>query len=169
MKTLALLLTALCSAGCFQVQPGDSVGHNMASINRLATHQTLYVHHFGNRRAVAQNLRISPTHTSWLDATTGSYVTIPTREVVNIKMLESKSTDSNGGFGMGMLAGASMGVMIGVSGDTNASDKSTMAVLGGLGFGLLGGMVGRMVNVGGGAKYQIVWTNPEVPIRRAVW
>ena len=160
---------ALLCAGCFHIQPGDGSSQTMSSVNRLASNQTLYVHHFGNRKAAARNLQITPTHTSWMDATTGSYVTIPTREIVNIKMLESQSEGGSGGFGMGMLAGASMGVMIGVSGDASPSDKSTIAVLGGLGFGLLGGMIGRMTSIGSGSKYRIVWTNPEVPIRRAVW
>ncbi len=168
MKTLALLPIALLCAGCFHIHHGDGSGQNMSSVNQLAHNQVLYVHHFGNRKAVAKNLKISPSHTSWMDATTGSYVTIPTREIVNIKILEAQSQRGNG-FGMGMLAGASMGVMLGVSGDASPSEKSTIAVLGGLGFGLLGGMVAQMTNVGGGAKYRIVWTNPEVPIRRAVW
>ena len=71
---------------------------------------------------------------------------------------------------MGMLAGASMGVMFGLSSDGASSEKSTYAVLGGMGMGVLGGMVGQMTsNSRDGVKYRIIWTNPEIPVRRAMW
>lgn len=71
---------------------------------------------------------------------------------------------------MGMLAGASMGVMFGLSGDAPPEEKSTIAVLGGMGMGILGGMVGKMTSGSRqGVKYRVLWSNPEVPIRRAVW
>ncbi len=161
-------MLALSCAGCISMAPIDEGRHNMASINQIATHQILYVHHFGDRRAAAQNLRITPTHTTWIDASTGSYVTIPTHEIVDIKIKE-QFVRKGKGFGMGMLAGASMGVMFGLSGSQEPSEKSTYAVLGGMGLGLFGGMVGQMTSNGEGVKYRVIWTNPEVPIRRAVW
>lgn len=161
-------MLALSCAGCLNLAPIDEGRHTMASINQIAMQQTLYVHHFGNRRAAAERLRITPTHTSWVDAATGSYVTIPTHEIVDIKIRE-QFVRKNNGLGMGMLAGASMGVMFGLSGSTEPSEKSTYAVMGGMGLGLLGGMVGQMTGSREGIKYRVIWSNPEVPIRRAVW
>ncbi len=168
MKSLALFLFALLCSGCLHIKHIDEGNQSMDAVNQIARHHVLYVHHFGDRRAAAERLKITPTHTSWLDTTTGSYVTIPTREIVDIKIQEQVARKS-GGFGMGMLAGASMGVMFGLSGDTTASDKSTIAVLGGMGMGLLGGMVGQMTSSRSSMKLRVVWTNPDVPIRRAVW
>lgn len=168
MKTLAPFLIAVTCAGCFHVGHMEGGRHTISSINQLGRQQTLYVHHFGDRRAAAENLRITPTHTSWVDASTGQYITIPTEEIVDIKVREHFARKGNG-FGVGMLAGASMGVMVGLSGNANASEKSTYAVLGGMGFGLFGGMIAQMTNRGDAVKYRVIWTNPAVPIRRAVW
>ncbi len=168
MKSLTPLVLLLACSGCVNLSPIDNGRQTMQSVNQIATSQVLYVHHFGDRRAAARKLKISPTHTSWVDATSGRFVTIPTSEIVDIKVRD-QVVRSNNGFGMGMLAGASMGVMFGLSGDAAASEKSTIAVLGGMGMGILGGMIGKMTSQRERVKYRVLWANPEVPIRRAVW
>ncbi len=168
MKTLAPLLLVLTCTGCFNVRNIEPGRQTMASVNQIAAYQVLYVNHFGNRRAAAMRLKITPTHTSWRDASSGSYVTVPTEEIVDIKIKE-QFVRKRSGFGMGMLAGASMGVMFGLSGDGESPEKSTIAVLGGMGMGIVGGMVGQMTSNRDGVKYRVIWANPEVPIRRAVW
>ena len=169
MKTLAPIFIMITCAGCLQLQPLDDGRHSMTSVNQIAANQILYVHHFGGRTAAAHQLKITPTHTSWRDVSSGSFMTIPTKEVIDIKVKETVVRRNNG-FGMGMLAGASMGVMFGLSGDAPPEEKSTIAVLGGMGMGILGGMVGKMTSGSRqGVKYRVLWSNPEVPIRRAVW
>ena len=167
MKSLAFLLMGFVFAGCMNMYAPQGQSQPMSSVNRLATNQVLFVHHYGERQAAAERLRITPSHTSWVDASTGNYITIPTSEVINIKVRETQARKS-GGFGMGMLAGASMGVMLGLSGDASASDKSTIAVLGGIGMGMLGGMVGQMTGSRETARYRVIWSNPEVTMRASV-
>ena len=165
MRTLVVIFIFCTCSGCVQIGSYHPSTQNIETVNRLGRSQLLYVLDNQGRRSVAQQLVMSSSETSWIDPSSGTRISLSTSEIVDIKTQEHIAGKSSG-FGIGFLIGASMGVMAGVTADGESSDRSTAAVLGGMGFGVLGGMLSSMMSRRGKTQYRVVWANPKPMSRR---
>lgn len=162
MKTILLVLIAFLLSGCVGMKPLNMTPQSMSAVNEIAAFKLVYVEFAGNRSAVAENLKIDNSTTTWLDPDSGKIVSIPTENIENIKTAGPIHRPKNK-FGMGVLAGSAFGVMFGLSSGGSASDQSTYAVLGGMGFGLVGGFMSQMFTGNmQRSSYQVIWTNPDI-------
>ena len=121
MKTLVVVILLCTCSGCLQIGSYYQDAQSLDAVNRLGQSEVLYVQDSRGHRSMAEQLMMSPTQTTWIDAISGTQVTMPTAEIVDIKTQESV-TRQRSGFGVGFLAGASMGVMAGVTADGESSD-----------------------------------------------
>ena len=152
---IAFLL--FCKVGCVHTQAptlGEPGGY--ASLNRRAAEHDAHVTLAGGRHLPATALQVTLDLTSWIDPASGAVMNVATPEVTAVQFTRH-GRGALEELGIGLLSGAAMGALVGfASGDDDpgilAFTAEEKALLGGVFFGGIGGLLGLSFGAAIGSK-----------------
>ena len=164
-RLIAVLSIALLLVGCAHVRPADptAAGVDLDDINARLAGRMVRVKLVDGTELVAHDVRISadsvffrPQMFPHLESAWPARVEreLPTSEVGSIEVTRRGRGAADGaliGFGIGLVAGAAIGIAVDEADEASIWSTETAALVGGFVFGVLGTGVGAIIGVGLGS------------------
>ena len=163
--TVFFILLAPFAAGCMHVKSIDGTNTDtIYHLNRATQHTTVLVHFNDGSYTYAEDLNVGPITTYWNEPNSQRSVYVPTSDIFEIHVRD-RTNGMFDGLGLGILAGASMGMIAGLSlrsSDPESIDPESQTASAGLVGGMVVGSLGMLIGTTRGATqcYRFRNTNP---------